>query len=78
MPLEHSVGIYEISQSKAAVLFWLILVTLVIDYEWRGIGCELMQVEQSSIKVVHTRYSVWASLQLYVRYAVEHCTAIDA
>lgn len=54
MPLEHSVGIYEISQSKATILLWLILVTLAIDYECRGIGCELMQVEQSSIKVAHT------------------------
>lgn len=33
MPLEHSVGIYEISQSKAAVLLWLILDMCGVDYE---------------------------------------------
>ncbi len=54
MPLEHSVGIYEISQSKATILLWLILVTVAIDYEWRDVGCEHTQVEQSSIKVAHT------------------------
>lgn len=54
MPLEHSVGIYEIGQSKATILLWLILVTVAIDYECRDVGCELMQVEQSSIKVAHT------------------------
>lgn len=33
MPLENSVEMYEISQSKIASLLWLILVTRDIDYE---------------------------------------------